>query len=342
MASKCRTVDPELFQKADFLRATYVARELFLGIICTCADDEGRFEVDAWGLAEKLFSRAHDADEQSVSAALSYWQERGWLLLYNDDKHGFLTGWFEHQYIRDPEPSSYPAPPVTVNSWRSVQEIKRWYIATRGGKDNSHFRTVLREYEQSLSTPCEPTANEVRTECVLSTEQVHIEGKGREGKGERAPAPAQDVAVQTRPTQDDAPDLSQVDTCNNPLYSAAWHYWQHNGTPPKGRENWCRMLVVQSDNAGIRQVLDDDAIIGALKTFPPLPAEWPDAWLGRLCRESPAPARQNPAAAADPVLAEFIRTHGPRPEDTFDNQDWSQQLAAYRQERETATAGATR
>jgi len=183
MASKCRTIDPELFQKADFLRASYVAREVWLGIICCCADDEGRFEADAWGLAEKLFSSVHDANEQAVSAALTYWQERGWVLLYEEGRYGFLTGWYEHQYIRSPEPSSYPAPPLAVNSWHSVQAIKRWYMEHHGGKDNTHFRTVLREYEQSLSTGSEQGEEQVRTECALSANQVRVEGKGREEKG---------------------------------------------------------------------------------------------------------------------------------------------------------------
>jgi hypothetical protein len=160
-----------------------------------------------------------------------------------------------------------------------------------------------------------------------------MEVNGSEWNGTHAPAGTNDVA------KAETPDLSQVDTCNNAVYSAAWHYWQGNGNPPKGRENWCRTLVVQAENAGIRQHLDDEAIVAALHTSPPLPSEWPDAWLGRLCRERLALARQDPAAATDPAIAECIRRHGPKPEDLFDLREWGEWLKGIRAEMATTAAG---
>jgi len=189
MAAKSRTVDPALFQKPDFLRATYVAREVWLGMICACADDEGRLEADPWGLAEKLFSRSHEAADEDVAQALQYWQEVGWLTLYGEDRYGFLNGWFEHQYIRKPEPSSYPAPPVLVASWRDVQQVKVWYMEQRGGMDNTHLRTMLRDFAQAVCTNSALSAQVLRTESVDATlRKGKGKGKGSEGEreGERA------------------------------------------------------------------------------------------------------------------------------------------------------------
>ena len=189
MAGRCRTIDPALFQKAEFRRATYVQREVWLGVIATCCDDEGRFEADPWNLAELIFSRAHDATEEDVRGAIVYWESAGWICLYEGGKYGFLTGWYEHQSIRDPNPSSYPPPPVAINSWRVVTGIKEWHKANRGGKENTRFITIVREFEQSLRSEPELSAYLVRTDCVPGKQQKGREGKGLEGIGEENPLP---------------------------------------------------------------------------------------------------------------------------------------------------------
>lgn len=184
MAGK-RTVEPQLWQKPDFLRASYIAREVWLGMICACADDEGRLEADPWGLAEKLFSRSHDATEEDVAEALRYWQRVGWLTLYGeDDRYGFLNGWYEHQYIRRPEPSSYPPPPVLISSWRSVQQVKSWYMSECGGMDNTHLRTMLRDFAQAVSGNSELSTQVLCSESV-DTAALKGKGKGKERERER-------------------------------------------------------------------------------------------------------------------------------------------------------------
>jgi len=200
MAGKRRTLDPELFSKSEFRRATYVQREMWIGIIATCCDDEGRFEADAWNLSELIFSRSHDANEEAVTEALAYWCQCGWLLLYEDGRYGFLTGWYEHQYIRDPEPSSLPPPPAQVNSWRVVMGIKEWFMEQRKGGGNTHFRTILREFEQSLLTDSSLSAYLVRTESVVSKGQ-----KGREGKLEGKGKEKDSLSLPCLPTQQGDP-----------------------------------------------------------------------------------------------------------------------------------------
>lgn len=185
-----RTVDPALFSKGEFRRANYVQRELWIGLIVTCCDDEGRFEADPLTICERLFSRAHRVSEKQVKDALDYWKKSGWLLLYCDDEYGFLTGWYEHQYIRTPEPSSLPQPPCKINSWAVVKQVKEWYRREHGGAENVHYGTVVRAWEQAAHTKCAESAHLVPTECALSADKVRVEVKGevkREKKGE-APA----------------------------------------------------------------------------------------------------------------------------------------------------------
>jgi len=195
MASRIRTIDPEIWQKPEFMRATPVARELWLGLITSCADDEGRFENDSWAITQRLFPRSHPATEESVSDGLRYWCECGWVLFYGGEeeeqpgRYGFLTGWFEHQYIRDRQPSSLPQPQVLIGSWRDVDIIKEWYVFERGGKANSHFRTIIREYVQSLQRDNKLSMKRLRRKYALSSQRVNMEGKGREGKLESKKTP---------------------------------------------------------------------------------------------------------------------------------------------------------
>lgn len=180
MANRSRTLDPSLWQKPDFMRATPLAREVWIGLICTCADDEGRFEADVMAITHRLFPRSHPATEEGVQECFTYWQRVGWLTFYEayNTRYGFLHGWFEHQYIKDPEPSSFPAPPVLVASWRDVHAIKRWHVSERGGNSNTHFRTVLRDFAQAVQDDGELTVKQVRTKYGLSTDKVLPELKG--------------------------------------------------------------------------------------------------------------------------------------------------------------------
>ncbi len=89
-------------------------------------------------------------------------------------------------------------------------------------------------------------------------------------------------------------------------------------------------------------ITEQDAIDALRGDGKPLPGDRGDWWIGKLCKSRAAAARQDPAAATDPILAEFIRLHGQRPEDIFDLQDWSQKLAAFRQERTAVATGAAR
>lgn len=145
MASKRRTIDPEVLQHPAFRRAGFVERELWIGLILL-ADDEGRVRADPLSLAETIFSPlCHQVTEAVVDAALDYWEKAGWLLRY--DGNTFLTGWFEHQYIepRTRDESSIAAPPCAINSWAAADLVFEWYRAF-GGKAKTYYRRALRAF----------------------------------------------------------------------------------------------------------------------------------------------------------------------------------------------------
>ena len=150
ITSKQRKVEAGVFHHPSFRRASYVARELYLGLIICVADDEGRFLADPLHLLEQCFSRSHDATEQEITSALSWWADEGMIVLY--DKYGFLSGWFEHQYIdkRVREESTFPeAPGSGIRSWSQAEEVASRYREV-AGKDRVVLRDVTRWYQKLL------------------------------------------------------------------------------------------------------------------------------------------------------------------------------------------------
>lgn len=220
---RSRTVDPALFDKSDFRRASHIAREVWLGLICRCADDEGRLEADALAIADQLFSRTdEEATEASVEAALQYWSARDWLLLYEEGgkRYGHLCGWYEHQYIRDPAPSSYPPPPLTVSSWADVAAVRAWYrkVRANGGGEAAmrtvQTKTILRDFWQAVRQNPETadvlridfgaSSELLRSSFEATTEPLRLESESEsegesEGEGGEVAACAAPPAAETAP-----------------------------------------------------------------------------------------------------------------------------------------------
>jgi len=134
--ARYRTLDADLWKHRDIRRAPLRVGWLYAYLITAEADDEGRFVADAWTLAEDCFSSAHGVGEEEVEAGLRFLDECGLVLLYDADdiRYGFLTGWYEHQYIqRDRRASSaLPPPPCPVASWQEADEVRQECADERG------------------------------------------------------------------------------------------------------------------------------------------------------------------------------------------------------------------
>lgn len=228
MASKRRTIDPEVLQHPAFRRAGFVERELWIGLILL-ADDEGRLRADPLTLAETIFSPlCHQVTEAAVDAALHYWADAGWLMLYGDN-NAFLTGWYEHQYIQDRgrDSSGIAAPPCTLNSWAVADRIFEWYAAS-GSKAKTYYRRALRAFaalsddEQNeivrtvgtVPGDLEPVRNQFGTSSEPVPLQTERNGTERNTRTNPAPpvgdarqAPAGDESA--RPKQEPKPLTAQ-------------------------------------------------------------------------------------------------------------------------------------
>lgn len=151
MISKRRMVEHDIFKHRDFRRADYVARELYMALIIMIADDEGRFVIDPEHLCDEVFSRRHDATEEQVADAIEWWADKGNVVIYDDGKHGFLAGWYEHQYIdkRVRSQSTLPKPPVAIHSWAVAEALVDVYkaelAATEGPSARQAQRVPVRE-----------------------------------------------------------------------------------------------------------------------------------------------------------------------------------------------------
>lgn len=129
--ARFRSIDSDVWRHPDFRRAGHVGREVYLYLISSGADDEGRFIADPELILEAVFPQRDAVQIGEVEEALRYLAEVGLILLYAVGRvgYGFLTGWYEHQRIdkRYREESSLPAPPANICSWDQVDLIRVEY-----------------------------------------------------------------------------------------------------------------------------------------------------------------------------------------------------------------------
>lgn len=302
MSTGLRTINPNLWGKPEFMRATPVARELWIGLITACADDEGRFIADILAISQRLFPRSYPVDDAAVRDALRYWCEVGWLLLYGDEgsedqaTYGFLMGWFEHQYIKNPESSSVPEPQVLLASWSDVDAAKKWHQAEFNSGPNVHFKTVVRDFAAEARKDRKLTAKRVRSKYALSTNHVHSEGKGREGKGK---------GKGTRATEAPHGGNSPANGNTTPLTAAVFAYF---GDADPDAQRWATALARQLSLPGCP--VTEAQVIACLTdgTAGPTGPEvnFADRFIARLARQTATDTAPQPTTDAD---AEAIAKH---------------------------------
>jgi len=298
----------------QFRRASCIERELWIGLILL-ADDEGRVRLDMVALAESIFSpMTHKVNERKVREALDFWatphngSRLPWLMIYDDGQYGFLTGWYEHQWIAKEtrEESSLPAPPLPVNSWAVADAVYGWYCREKGQK-KTFYRLAIRALLQlTVAQQEEIVAQELRNCHTTVAQQLRVEGKGREGKGNEGKGREEEVAPMGAP---DAPPLDpQPDLCaeaHDPVIQAARSYFTdpnppllpHQQAQSYGRE--CRgQLQGNSD-------FTDAQIVQAFATNGPRSGKerrFPDAWFERLRRERDGPPGKREPPRNDPQV----------------------------------------
>ena len=246
-----RSVSPGLLAHPIFRRATLIERETWIGLILV-ADDEGRLRMDLVPLAEAIFSPlTHKVTAKKLKDALDFWStahDNGkppWLMVYGDGAYGFLTGWYEHQLIRDElrEVSSLPAPPVPVNSWLAADAVYRWYCREKKQK-KTYTRLAIRALSSlTVAQQTAIIAEELRNSYTTVQQQLRVEGGcGVEGCGEGGC-----VGGETPPAQ-----LGHMEACHSRIVASCVAYF-HDIKAPEDAQEYGLSIVRQlkAENAGI-------------------------------------------------------------------------------------------
>jgi hypothetical protein len=153
--AKFRTVDPKIWQHPALRRQPWHVRHIYMYLITSLADDEGRCIADAYSILEGAFARHDPVTEADVEAALVELSSGGHplVLLYEHSgiRYGFLRGWYEHQYIRRGrrDPSALPPPPTPVQTWDIADGIRARYAKdTKTDEAKAQYKTALRWHQQ--------------------------------------------------------------------------------------------------------------------------------------------------------------------------------------------------
>jgi hypothetical protein len=134
MGPRIRTIKPEIWHSADFLRLSWLGRLAFVTLI-TQADDEGRLKTDALTLSTFLVP----AVAGEVEAQLQVMEDRGMVRRYggrNRQLYISLCNWPAHQRIDHPTKSKIPPPPISKPR-RVLGESSRRIRSDRNGSDQT-------------------------------------------------------------------------------------------------------------------------------------------------------------------------------------------------------------
>ncbi len=286
-------------------------------LITAEADDEGRFVADAWALSEDIFSSVHGVSEDMVEDALQLLHDRDLIILYvvGGTRYGFLTGWFEHQYIRPSyrEESSLPAPPVVLCSWERLTTVYEHYCEYQG-KGKTTYEAATRWFGQQdrekqmavlgIEEPLQPSfpscaedAQQERKSCAKATLGRERKGKERkngvprtrEASGEREPDWNYPASENTPKRLDVDPSDEHLLSCEPTalrgliaeLRGGVWSVHQ--------RQQWCVALErpIRDEHTDV----DADEMLDLLRENVPDVADRPDAWLRRMLARKGAAKR---------------------------------------------------
>lgn len=213
--ARSRTIEATVWQHPLFRRQPWFVRECFLFLFSAWADDEGRFHYDAISILEEAFPRSYPVTEADIELALQVLSENGIILSYGDKgQYGWLTGWYEHQYI-DPKKrseSALPAPPVLTNSWSKVDAIKAEYCAATGKSARStrgvnalrwHGAEPLTNRARTVHEPCTVEAldsdSDVDVDVDVDSDVKATDSAPEHGQGDDLTAPEALFAIPAQP-----------------------------------------------------------------------------------------------------------------------------------------------
>ena len=253
-----RNIDPKIWQHKFLRRCPWYTRDVFLYLFSAAADDEGRFEADAYAILDAAFGRSHPVDEAQVTEALSELRDVGLLVLYRGADgcglFGFLCGWYEHQHIQPGRrvTSKLPVPPVPVSSWSKADEIRAAYAKAQGREiRHCNFHLALlwgrgEQVDEEMPVEGQHSVNEVLTDCYPKGKG---EGKGK-GKGEGS---TESTSKDSTPTELES--MGKSLTPQQLALNAAWSACGLDGMPTNpGRKKPISRFMGIIKRKGLEQV----------------------------------------------------------------------------------------
>lgn len=104
----------------EFIRSLdYFERILWIGLLVTCADDQGRIYDDEI-IVTDIFPTDRGVDYAKVSQALDKFEQSGKIVRYKSAERAIvqITNWWKYQSPQWVSPSKYPPPPNWTDRYR--------------------------------------------------------------------------------------------------------------------------------------------------------------------------------------------------------------------------------
>ena len=141
--SNRRMISADLFEDDYIYSVDYVARFAWIGLIVSCADDQGRFLDNPAIIYSKIFALDNDITIDKVESIISGFADAGKIVRYqiNNKKIIQIVNWWKYQTPSWASPSKYPPPEGWIDRVKCHKQNKKIEIINwdkEGGFQHIH------------------------------------------------------------------------------------------------------------------------------------------------------------------------------------------------------------
>jgi len=136
-------ISADLFEDDYIYSVDYVARFAWIGLIVSCADDQGRFLDNPAIIYSKIFALDNDITIDKVESIISGFADAGKIVRYqiNNKKIIQIVNWWKYQTPSWASPSKYPPPEGWIDRVKCHKQNKKIEIINwdkEGGFQHIH------------------------------------------------------------------------------------------------------------------------------------------------------------------------------------------------------------
>jgi len=141
--SNRRMISADLFEDDYIYSVDYVARFAWIGLIVSCADDQGRLLDNPAIIYSKIFALDNDITIDKVESIISGFADAGKIVRYqiNNKKIIQIVNWWKYQTPSWASPSKYPPPEGWIDRVKCHKQNKKIEIINwdkEGGFQHIH------------------------------------------------------------------------------------------------------------------------------------------------------------------------------------------------------------